>query len=301
MSRRSARLFRGSEFPRWLLLAAIMVVGWVLVVQFVRAKQAAPPPPARQLAIDVPPPIPPDEGIEFSALRDKTDLTPRDNPAYAKLLARARETTGADLAAVSRRELGMAHLVGRPELYRGVPVHIEGHALKVLTYDVGEGLSPGKRLYEAWVITADSMNHPYCLVFEDPPKDLAIGSDLYEPVAFDGYFLKLLRYEAARKGYYTPMLIGRLRRTGPPPSSMPLPSHPGWLGGIPWVIPALAVLMLVSLVRWGFMLRKNFAPARRATTFTKPNDQIDPDSLAEWLNKEEDDPDDEPSGYGHNP
>ena len=197
MSRR-AGLFRGSEFPRWLLLLAIMLVGWALAYQYVRAKQAAPPPPPRQLARDVPPPIPADEGIEFAGIRDRTGLdSRRDNPAYALLLRRAREATPAGLAAVSRREVGMSHLAGRPDLYRGVPVHIEGHALRVISNDVGEGFSPKKRLFEAWVITADSMNHPYCLVFEDPPPDLAIGPDLYEPVAFDGYFLKLLKYEAA--------------------------------------------------------------------------------------------------------
>ena len=50
----------------------------------------------------------------------------RDNAAYTKLLDRARGKTPAEVAVESRRDILMTHLWERPDLYRGVPIHILG-------------------------------------------------------------------------------------------------------------------------------------------------------------------------------
>ncbi len=101
MTRRAAPIFRGSELPRLLILAAIALAGWPLVLLFAQSKDAprpAPPPAVPAAAIA---PVEPDAGVEFQAVVDKAPMKGRENAAYAILLDRARQTTPADLAAAS--------------------------------------------------------------------------------------------------------------------------------------------------------------------------------------------------------
>ena len=206
------------------------------------------PPPAPRLAVDVPPPIPPDEGLEFRDVRDRAPISWRENLAYATLLERTRDTPAAELAKESRREVMMPNLYGRPAQYRGVPIHLEGTAIKVEIEDqISEGLTPKGRLFQVWVITPESRGLPYCLVVEEPPKDLPIGDRLDVPIAFDGYFFKLFSYQALLKERVAPLLVGRLRTTAPPAGAAHPFQRPKWMGDVPWALPVLGVLMIVSL------------------------------------------------------
>ena len=281
---RPTQMFRGKELSRLMLLATLAAAGWVFYFLNDGPRAAPPPPPPR--ASEIPQPIPPDDGPEFLGIQDKVALSFRDNPAYAKLLRRVRTTSAADLGKQSRREVLFAQILSRPDLYRGVPIRIDGTALRVMVQDhIDPSLSPRRRLYEAWAITKDSQGYPYCLVFEDPPKNLAVGDDLDERIFFDGYFLKLMAYQARNHERFAPLLIGRLTKYGPSASARPLvPLPKGWDRGH-WVILGLAVLTVLALIRFGFRLRRQFAPTWRPPTSITPIDQIDPDSLASWLDK----------------
>src|SRR5436305_6803940 len=129
----NGRLFRGSELPRLLILAAVMVVGWGLVWQFAQ-QQPAPPEPVPR-AQDRPEPVVPDRSAEFETVTDRTPMSFRDNAAYARLLEKARAKTPAELAEESRRDVALTHLWERPELYRGVPVHLLGTAMRVIRFE----------------------------------------------------------------------------------------------------------------------------------------------------------------------
>ena len=62
-----------------------------------------------------PEPIVADRSIEFETVTDRTPVGFRDNAAYALLLERARGKSPAELAAVSRRDVALAHLWQNPE------------------------------------------------------------------------------------------------------------------------------------------------------------------------------------------
>ncbi len=189
---RSTGLFRGAELSRLVVLAAIMVGGWFYVWSYLQARpEPVDPPP-----VTSPPPAPiePDTSPKFAGLRDKTPLAFRDTAAYATLLERARGVSADALAAQARRDLLFTHLWDRPEKYRGVPVHLLGTARRVLSYE--SKLSRTGRLHEAWIFTHESQNHPYACVFEDMPAGFPIGGDVSERVVFNGYFLKLMSYQA---------------------------------------------------------------------------------------------------------
>jgi len=66
------------------------------------------------------------------------------------------------------------------------------------------------------MVTTDSQRNPYVCVFEDAPKGFPIGDNLSERVVFNGYFLKLMKYQSGQ---------------GPGLLRLPAPDRPGRLGG----------------------------------------------------------------------
>ena len=47
-------------------------------------------------------------------------------------------------------------------------------------------------------------------VFEDPPAGFPIGANVSERVVFNGYFLKLMKYQAGDTTRGAPLLVGRI-------------------------------------------------------------------------------------------
>ena len=285
-SRSSSTLFRGSELPRLVILGAVALAGWPMVLLFAQAKDDPQPravPPL--LAADLKPVVA-DSGIEFQALVDRAPMKTRENAAYAILLDRVRSTPARDLAARSRRDLYFTHFWERPELYRGVPVHVEGTALRILTYEVNPALAPSGRVYEAWVYPDDSQKLPYVLTFEAPPPDLVIGQNLYVRVRFDGYFLKLLSYRAGDTMRAAPLFVGRLglmAQPTPPPAPIVELREMSKRHGL-----AILVAMLVGyvLIRVAIQARRVVASPRRSIPLPERSltaHEITPEDLSDWL------------------
>ena len=193
------------------MLVAVLVLGVLLFWQFGRTR---PRPTASPVVVEENPrPVEPDRSVAFESVTDRTPMSLRDNAAYALLLDRARGRTPDALAGESRRDILLTHLWERPERYRGVPVHIDGSALRVLRYE--SKLSKTGWLYEAWIDTPDSGRFPYVCVFEEAPKGFPIGANVSERVVFNGYFLKIMKYEASDVARARP--ARRPDRLGPQP------------------------------------------------------------------------------------
>ena len=286
MNRRSASLFQGSEFPRLMILAGVAVAGWPMVLLFAQSKDAPKPAKPAPIAAATLKPVEVDTGIEFQALVDLAPMKTRENAAYAILLDRARQTSARDLAARSRRDLVYTHLWERPERYRGVPIRIEGTALRVLSYEVNPALAPAGRIFEAWVYSDENRAFPYVLAFEDPPPNLVVGPDLHLRVRFDGYFLKLLGYRAGDKGRAAPLLVGRLSiQPGLAPAPAPMVELRD-MAKRHAVTILFAVLFGYVLLRVGFQIRRAIAPNRRSISLperTLTPREIEPEDLADWL------------------
>lgn len=275
---RPAPFFQGSELPRLLILAVLMVAGWVLAWRYV-LKPAQPAEPPVTVA-GRPEPVVADRSVEFETVRDRTPMSFRDNAAYALLLDRARRKTPSELAAASRRDLVLTHLWEHPELYRGVPIHLLGTAMRVLRYE--SKLSKNGWLYEAWIITPETSRVPYACVFEDAPKGLPIGPDISERVVFNGYFLKIMKYAAGDVDRGAPVLVGRI---GWEPRAASAPAeHDGMSPTLRWTLIALAAMFFVSLARWLVQLRRFVARPERSESIQKiRTDELDPVALDEWV------------------
>jgi hypothetical protein len=273
---RSASFFRGSELPRLLVLAVIMIAGWGLFVRFAN-RPPAPPEPALT-AGDTPQPIVADRSVEFESVTDRTPVDFRDNAAYAMLLKRARGHSPAELAAVSRRDVLLPHLWQNPELYRGIPIHLLGTALRILRYP--SKLSETGWIYEASIITPDAPRNPFVCVFEEAPKGLPIGPNVSERVVFNGYFLKIWKYQAGDVARGAPLLVGHIGWEPREPSTAD-----GNNATLRWSLIAIGAMFVFSLARWMYQLVRVFRapPSAPFLAAASRNDEIHPEDLEAWV------------------
>ncbi len=283
MTRKPDRsFFRGAELGRLLLLAVVMVAGWIAVFVYC-SRPGAPPPPPPRTALHLVPLPPADAGPEFQGVQDRRPLSLRDNAAYAELLRRVRTTSYDDLARQCRRDVFFSQLIDAPQRYRGLPIHLEGTVLRVLRQETpGSRLFPGGAYFEAYAITPDSGSFPWFLVFEEAPARLQVGDDLRQRISFDGFFLKLLAYQAADTMRVAPVLVGRF-----PPAPKASPAQPAqdWLHGDSWLVVLLVVLTLSIGIRLSLQLRRQLAQARTPDRRPAVVDQIDAESLNRWVER----------------
>lgn len=270
-------MFQGNELPKLLLMLAIAVGGWAVLWNYVHRVEPDPPEP-EELVSGIPAPVEPDRSPEFETVTDKTPIAFRETAAYDTLLTRAREATPEALARDARRDIFYNHLWHDPGHYRGVPIHLRGIARRILRYE--SKLSESGWLYEAWVITPDQVGplNPMICVFEDAPNGLRIGMDVSEKVTFDGYFFKLMPYNALDKPRAAPLLVGRLgwkpeRRVAISPNRSYY-----WLAG------GVALMFVVTLARWFLQLQKSLRPKPTLTLLAdRPTETIAPEQLSSFL------------------
>jgi len=276
----SRRFFRGSELPRLLMLGVVMVVGWGLVWRF--ANQRPQPVEPVPKAESKPEPVVPDRADEFETVTDRTPMSFRDNAAYAYLLEKARKLTPVEIATQSRRDILLTHLWERPELYRGVPVHLLGTARRVLRFE--SKLSKTGWLHEAWIVSPDAPKYPYSCVFEEAPEGLPLGADVSERVVFNGFFLKIMKYQAGDVARGAPVLVGKIGwepHAAPDGEAAPAAESNRLLY---WSLVVLGVMFLLSLGRWVFQL-SHFLSGPRATIIpaSHPAEDIPAGHLDAWV------------------
>jgi hypothetical protein len=172
----------------------------------------------------------------------------------------------------------LAHLWDRPELYRGVPIHLSGTIKRLICYEAK--MSKTGWIYEASIFTREAGTYPYQCVFEDPAVGLPLGVELNEKVTFDGFFLKIMRYQAGDVVRGASVLVGKLDWK---PCSEARPAAPaGWRSGglLCWSLNALGAMFFISLSRWLFQLYHRLSPPRvRAIATEHPADTIEREEL----------------------
>ena len=199
-------------------------------------------------------------------MTDRKPIGLRDTAAYMKLLPRPATTarpislerpvatSSSSISGASPRESRSA---GPPSWDR-VPDHpgaLEEDAIG--------------RLYTATIVTPDSSPNPYFCVFEDAPANLPLGDKLSERVVFNGYFLKLLAYEAHDRERGTPLIIGKLGWT----SEAAAPEDPN--RPIRWLLLGIGVMFVISFLRWITAFRRSLQVRRTPSLLRdRPTEEI---------------------------
>jgi hypothetical protein len=261
-----------------LILTGLMVVGWGLVWQFAHQQPAQVEPAPK--ADPAPAPVVPDTSEVFETVSDRTAMSFRDNAAYAYLLEKSRSQSPSDLAKESRRDILLTHLWERPEQYRGVPVHLLGTAMRVLRFE--SKLSKTGWLYEAWVVTPDATRYPYSCVFEEAPDGFPLGPNVAERVVFNGYFLKIMKYQAGDVPRGAPVLVGKIGWDAPATAAAPAAPPGARQSPLSWMLPVLGVLFLLSFSRWIYQLSQHLGIPRSTRPTALPADDLPQGKLDEW-------------------
>jgi len=297
VSNGAARSFlSGGELRGLVVFVVVMAFGWPVILNYARPKDRAPDPPP---AVDTRP-LEPDKGIAFDRLLDKTPMASRDNPATKILLDRSRNTSSTKLARQARRDVMYTQLWERPDLYRGVPIHLEGTLRKSLVHQkVNPELTSKERVIEAWFFTRESHQLPYVVLVEDPPPGLVVGAEISEPVVVDAYFFRLLGYTAGDHARAAPLLIGRLRWAAADPKTG-APADAAAARGSSWsstvyVVAALLALYLPARLFFSIhKARRRAIPRTGLFVGDRQLDDIAPDELSKFLASVPDEDDEEP-------
>jgi len=155
--------------------------------------------------------------------------------AAARFLAARQKASGS--AAVRRLPVeefpvfvDLYENVRRPEVYLGKPVTLRGHLRKLVEMPAGENPYGIQTLYEAWLFTSDSQQHPTVLVMTSVPPELleevrrlkaANRPVLVNGVSGSGYFFKMYGYPASDAYRFAPLVLGgRLEWMPPSPGDL---------------------------------------------------------------------------------
>tara|TARA_B100000029_G_scaffold307067_1_gene299878 strand:- start:1650 stop:2519 length:870 start_codon:yes stop_codon:yes gene_type:complete len=141
--------------------------------------------------------------------------------------------------------------VKTPEVYLGRPVLMRGHIRKLVEMPAGENDHGLETLYEAWLFTADSQQHPTVVICSSVPGELleavreqkrANRPILINGVVTCGYFFKMYGYPAGDAYRFAPLVLGDSLQWTPPRSS-------GFDRSLPWAL-GIGLLVFGTPIGW---------------------------------------------------
>ena len=199
----------------------------------------------------------------FEFIIDKAPLKSREMDAYWRLMAWSRTEPFADLEKQARRDVPFTLLFEQPERYRGQPIRLRLHVLRVLEHDKPENSLGITKVYEAWGSTDESSSFPYVVVFPERPEGLPIGTEIHGEIVFAGYFLKVMSYtDKLGKPRGAPLLVGRTRFVATP-STAPAKSDASTV--------LIAVLVGGALLL-GSLIWMRMRPRKKSAVMTLPGE-----------------------------
>jgi len=113
----------------------------------------------------------------------------------------------------------------KPEVYHGKLVTFKGHIRRLTPMFAGENDYDLKTLYESWIYTADSQQHPAVVICSSIPEGMLKAfqkKQLLDHVSATGYFFKMYAYEAQDQLRFAPLILAQRLQWRPPP--LPAPS-----------------------------------------------------------------------------
>jgi hypothetical protein len=216
--------------------------------------------------------------FDLSAVTDRTPLAFEESPAYYQILDHVRTV---DPAALRKRALDLRQqrwedsprfrqfpleeyplfydLTQSPDQYRGQPVHMRGHLIRLVKYAAGPNDYGIDTLYEGWLVTPDAATHPATVICTEIPAGMSIGEELVDGVRVSGYFFKLHTYSSRdNKVRFAPMVLAhRLQHA-------PVAAATGWpVSTTTMIISVLAAAALAIVVAWITARRSAAAKQKR--------------------------------------
>jgi len=198
--------------------------------------------------------------VEFDkgALRRINDNTigirREESESFFRLLSHASRVPVKELEQSGATDVLYINLMTQPERFRGDPITIYGDLCRLYEFEAGPNAFGLKHLYEAWIATADSGDHPYRVVFTHLPRDLEPGQSQRTPVRVTGYFFKREGYASTSGMHVAPTLLAQRVITHRSPNAPPSTDVivPYLIG----LVSAVGLAFLVTLISFAISDRR---------------------------------------------
>ncbi len=204
-------------------------------------------------------------------VKDNTLGIRRDESrGYFQLLNHAAHALPAELEQAAVPEVQYINLMTEPDRFRGEPITIQGDLWRLYEFEADSNEFGLTTLYEAWVFTGDSGNHPYRIVCTSLPHTLKPGENLRKPVRVTGYFFKREGYQSQGGMHVAPTLLAPTIIPFRPSSAIPPTDDlvPYMVG----VVTAVGLSLLVTLLAFAIGDRRTKQAARqRALNEPRPS------------------------------
>lgn len=141
--------------------------------------------------------------------------------AYYRLLDHARRVPAEELDEAGLTDVQYINLMDQPNRFRGEPIRIHGDLFRLRSFTASENQQHISTVYEGWVFTADSSNHPYRILCTSIPRDFEMGEDIRKPVQVTGYFFKREGYASNGGMHVAPTLLANQIESYRPPGAPP--------------------------------------------------------------------------------
>lgn len=166
-----------------------------------------------------------------------------ESEVFFWLLDHARRIPSSALERSSDHEAQYINVMTEPDRFRGELITIEGDLWRLYEFDASKNDYGVEKMYEGWVFTGDSGNHPYRIVCTSIPNDFELGENLRKPVRVTGYFFKREGYRSNGGVHVAPTLIAKKISINPMPNGIPQTA-----GILPYMIGAIMAVGMALLV-----------------------------------------------------
>ncbi len=184
----------------------------------------------------------------LTGVKDNTvGIRQHEAEAYYRVLAKAKSTPLRELQAGAVRDALYVNLMSAPDDYRGKPVTMIGELRKLSEFPAPPNDYGLDRLYDAWILTADSGTNPIRVVASSLAPELKPDESIGQAVKVTGYFFKREGYETVeRRLHVAPTLLaGSLSPYMSPQAPPPVEHVVPWMMGL---FAAIGMAMLATVI-----------------------------------------------------
>ena len=198
----------------------------------------------------------------LSKIRDNTIGIRNDEAeAYFRLLHHVRSLSLHDLERVATTEVQYVNVMTEPDRFRGELVTIQGSLRRLYQFEATPNDYGISTLYEAWIFTGDSGNHPYRVVSTSIPQTLIPGTNTPLPVRVTGFFFKREGYRSGGGMHVAPTLLTPVVTPFRPSNA--IPPADGIVSTMIRIVTSVGLALLVTLLAFIMGDRRKKREARQ--------------------------------------
>ena len=134
------------------------------------------------------------DGVDLSAVRDKTYFRPEERPAWFDLLGKLKDVSPAQFSEQTVGMLTYTQLLQQPEVYRGRVVTLQGTVVREEAQQPGDNPLGIEAYHRLWIRPQGGGQWPFVVYCLRLPEKFPRGDSLRAEVQVSGYFFKNWSY-----------------------------------------------------------------------------------------------------------